>query len=118
MLNVYIAGPYSADTEEGVGKNVKYAIQQGNKIAELGYIVYIPHLAWLWEQQFKHPHNFWIEQDQGWLDRADVLVRLKGNSKGADMEMERADAMGLLIYTEDEFFADPPREDLDMRDLV
>ena len=111
MLRVYVAGAYSAETEEQQLENVKYAIAVGNRIAEQGYFVYVPHQNYLWEKYFPHSYDFWMKQDIGWLDMCDVLVRLDNESKGADIEVCRANRLSLLVYTEQEFFENLPTEE-------
>lgn len=103
-MRVYIAGAYTASTQAKIKANVHYAIEVGNRIAEMGYDVFVPHQTWIWEQDFPHPYDFWMKQDRAWLEVSDVLVRLDNESPGADEEMEYAVQLGLLVYTEKEFF--------------
>jgi hypothetical protein len=90
MKLVYIAGPYSARTQIEVEQNVATAITAGNKIAEAGFAVFIPHLYQYWEKWYHHDYKFWIEQDLEMLSRCDVVVRLDGHSLGADKEVKNA----------------------------
>ena len=45
----------------------------------------------------------WLEYDMEWLTACDALVRLPGESKGADREVARAKELGIEVYTLDEF---------------
>lgn len=81
---VYVAGPLSAGN---VGENVRKAIWACDYLLSLGYTPYCPHLThfWalvtgdkLWDQ--------WLDFDEKWLLKCDVLFRLSGESRGADRE--------------------------------
>jgi len=40
----------------------------------------------------------WLEWDFAWLDQCDWVLRLDGESRGADMEVERALAHGKKVF--------------------
>jgi len=93
---IYIAGPY---TKGDVAANVKAAIDAADQIIELGHTPYIPHLTHFWHLVSPHPYEFWLAYDMVWLDKCDALLRLPGESSGADKEMEHAtDVMQIPIY--------------------
>jgi hypothetical protein len=90
MKLVYIAGPYSADTPLEIEQNVAIAITAGNKIAGVGFAVFIPHLYHYWQQWYYQEYDFWMRQDKELLNRCDCLVRLPGKSNRADKEVHHA----------------------------
>lgn len=92
---VYVAGPY---TKGDVVLNVQVAIHAGEELIKAGHIPYIPHLTHLWHFVVPHPPEFWYEYDLYWLKKCDCLVRLPGESKGADNEVIVAKESGLGIY--------------------
>lgn len=93
---IYIAGPY---TKGDVAENVRTAIYQGDYVAGLGHYPFIPHLSHFWHYLLLHDYEFWIKQDLMWLECCDAILRLKGESSGADAEVKRAIELGLTVYT-------------------
>jgi len=92
---VYIAGPY---TNNGVSVNVRNAILAGDELSERqGVAVFIPHLCHLWDLVKTHEYEFWMKHDLAWLTKCDLLLRLRGESKGADREVEEARRLGIPV---------------------
>ena len=94
-MRVYIAGPY---TLGDVVENVREAINAGEIVALEGHEVFIPHLTHFWHFVHKHSWEFWMHQDLSWLRCCDALIRLEGESKGADIEVREAEKLGIPIY--------------------
>jgi len=94
-MKIYIAGPYS---KGDVAVNVCEAIVAGNYISEIGHFPFIPHLTHFWHMIAPHDYEFWMRQDDEWLTSCDALLRLKGDSVGADREVARAKELGLEIF--------------------
>ena len=95
MKRVYVAGPY---TKGDVVQNVRNAILTADRLAQAGYAPHIPHLNHFWHFLFPHVWEFWLEQDLCWLEDCDCLLRLPGESAGADIEVQRARELGISIY--------------------
>ena len=95
MKKVYIAGPY---TKGDVAQNVRVAILVGDRLAKAGYAPFIPHLTHFWHLLCPHDWAFWLEQDCHWLEACDCVLRLLGESIGADLEVRRARALGIPVY--------------------
>jgi len=95
-MKIYIAGPY---TRGDVAENVHNAIMAAEEIVKLGHIPYIPHLTHFWHLMAQHDIDFWYEYDLVWLTFCDALVRLPGDSHGADEEVETAESLGKPIFT-------------------
>jgi hypothetical protein len=95
-MRVYVAGPY---TKGDVVINVRKAIEAADQLAALGHYPFIPHLSHFWHLVAPHKYLFWIEQDLAWLNKCDALLRLPGESKGADLEVATARKLGLKVYT-------------------
>jgi hypothetical protein len=94
-MKIYIAGPYSkGDTAQ----NVRDAIYAGNYVAHLGHTVFIPHLTHFWHLVLPNDYEFWMAQDDAWLRVCDAVLRLEGESSGADREVMVAESLGLPIY--------------------
>ena len=102
---VYIAGPYTAPTREGVQRNIDAAEAVGKKMLKLGAVPVIPHrITGHWDvdptlQHISHSEwmlNFCIPL----LSRCDVLVAIEGwdESPGTMQEIEHAHATGIAVY--------------------
>jgi len=94
-MKVYIAAPY---TKGDVAQNVHNAIKTANILIDMGHIPYIPHLTHFWHLVSPKPWEFWIEYDSIWLHYCDCLLRLQGESTGADHEVDIALKMGMKVY--------------------
>ena len=99
MARVYISGPYSSDPEKGTAE----ALRVGTIIYANGHFPFIPHLSHFWHQRHPMVYERWLEYDLEWLEACDALVRLPGESKGADREVARAKELGMEVYTLAEF---------------
>jgi len=98
-LKIYVAGPYSADTEVGILCNVGNAIDVGIELMKKGHLPYIPHLShWVDKRMiFKYSWEDWMEFDFKWLKKCDALFYIE-SSKGADMELELAKKLNKQVY--------------------
>ena len=94
-MRIYIAGPYTKPDPE---QNTLDAILAGDYVASLGHVVFIPHLTHFWEKQIHHTYDFWMQQDFEWLKCCDALLRLPGESAGADREVALAKESGIPVY--------------------
>ena len=94
MRSIYIAGPYTSNPVE----NTKIAIREGDYCARLGWYPYIPHLSHFWDMEISHPWDFWMKLDEYWLRKCDAMLRIPGESKGADAEVAIAQQRGKVIY--------------------
>lgn len=95
MVKVYIAGPY---TKGDVAINVNRVIQAADKLLALGFIPYVPHLTHFWHLISPHPYETWLDIDNAFLVLCDCVLRLPGESSGADKEVELAKAKGIPVY--------------------
>lgn len=95
MKYIYIAGPYSKGDPV---VNTRKAIQVGNYLAEHGYVPFIPHLTLFWHFLIPQDIEFWYEYDLAWMAKCDCLLRLPGESTGADNEVFRMKVWGMPVY--------------------
>jgi len=93
-MTIYIAGPYTGDVEE----NVAAAIFAGQSLVEYGFVPFVPHLYHFWDQQHPNPYETWMKLCLMWVTKCDALLRLPGNSPGADREVALAKATGVLVF--------------------
>jgi len=94
-VKIYIAGPYS---NGDVAINVKIAIGAGERLAQVGFTPFIPHLSHFWHLLFPHEYSSWLAQDLEWLEQCDAVLRLPGKSKGADAEVKHAQEIGIPVF--------------------
>lgn len=92
---VFVAGPY---TGGDVAENVRAAIQAAESLRRAGFIPFLPHLTHFWHLVTPAPYQAWIDYDAAWLERCDALVRLPGDSPGADGEVALARRRGIPVF--------------------
>ena len=92
---VYISGPY---TKGDVSQNVRNACYAANEVLRIGHIPFVPHLTHLWHLITPKPYEEWLEIDFALIPKMDAMLRLPGESKGADREVELARSLGIPVY--------------------
>lgn len=101
---VYVAGPYSASTKEGVEKNIQLARQSAIKLWEVGHVVFCPHLNTAYfDEDCNLTNEDFIERDLLVLARCDAVYVLDGwgDSKGTKIELTKAGELGIPIFQHD-----------------
>jgi len=78
--------------------NARRAIEAADKLSAAGYIPFVPHLDVLWHFVTPREERFWREWNKAWLRKCDAVVRLDGESEGADDEVEDALMLGLPVF--------------------
>lgn len=53
-------------------------------------------LPFAWEDCM--PHELWLAVDKAWVEVADAVIRLEGDSRGADEECDFAAQLGIPIF--------------------
>lgn len=91
---VFIASPY---TKGDPVLNIQRAIDVAEVLVRRGYIPFCPHLSHLWHLYKPHPVGFWYDYDLQWIPTCDYLLRLSGESAGADHEVEVAERLGIMV---------------------
>jgi hypothetical protein len=79
--------------------NTYRAIQAADELAEMGFVPFVPHLAHLWHTVSPHPYEFWLAYDLHWLRLCHAVLRLPGESDGADREVAEAVRLGIRVFT-------------------
>tara|TARA_Y100001973_G_C5209218_1_gene344295 strand:+ start:31965 stop:32234 length:270 start_codon:yes stop_codon:yes gene_type:complete len=64
---------------------------------ELGFSVFNPMLTMAMPTSGRFSHKTWMECCLPWVEQADILYRLPGHSRGADMEVAHATKHGITI---------------------
>lgn len=98
---VYIAGPY---TKGDVAVNVRNAIAAADTLLAAGHWPFVPHLTHFWHLIYPRDWHDWIALDERWLLCCEAVVRLPGDSKGADHEVRLAKNYGIPVFDTVEVF--------------
>ena len=92
---VYIASPY---TKGDVAVNVRESILMAEKLRFLGYLPYCPFWTHFWHFLSPHEYEYWTGMDLEWLEICDCLLRLPGESSGADNEVAYMLKLGKPVF--------------------
>jgi hypothetical protein len=98
---VYVAGPFSAKTREGVEANILAAAKLGVEVAKLGACPWVPHAnTALPEYEHVQPYRFWIDATERQRQLCDAMIMLPNwrASSGAREEHAAAVAQGQPIF--------------------
>ncbi len=95
MIKVYIASPY---TIGDAAENVRRQIDCANVLMNKGFAPYAPLTSHLHHIVHPRSHENWMKQDLEWVKACDCLLRLSGESKGADIEVKYAKDIGIAVY--------------------
>jgi hypothetical protein len=93
---VFIAGPLSKGDRR---LNVRHAIDAGLELMRAGYAPLIPHLTDFVDPDDSFGHSTWVEVSAAWVAVAEAVLRLPGESSGADTEVEVAKKLGIPVFS-------------------
>jgi len=93
--SVYIASPYTIGDQL---KNTQRQIFVAEILASHGLFPFWPLSSHYWHELFPHGHEFWMHQDYYWIEQCDCLLRLDGESSGADREVIHAEERGIPVF--------------------
>ena len=92
---VYISSPY---TNGDVEANVKIQMDTFVKLKDAGFVPIAPLLLHFIHIDYPRDYEFWFDACISYLKRCDILLRLPGESGGADREVEEAKKLGIETY--------------------
>jgi len=87
MIKVYIASPY---TIGDCAINVRRQIDAANELMNNGFAPFVPLYSHFQHMIHPRPYQDWVDIDLVWVESCDALLRLDGESKGADGEVDHA----------------------------
>jgi hypothetical protein len=93
-VKVYIASPY---TKGDVAVNVKRQLDMADELMTLGYAPFAPLYSHFQHMAHPRPYQDWIAIDLEWVLACDVVLRLAGDSSGADGEVAFAREQGVPV---------------------
>ena len=92
---VYIASPY---TLGDVAVNIRTQIDAADELMTKGFVPFVPLYSHFQHMIHPRPYIDWVEIDLEWVGACDCLLRLPGESSGADDEIEFAEHLGIPVY--------------------
>lgn len=92
---VYISGPI---TKGNRTENFAKAAHVQAALIGAGYATLNPMLTMMHPEAWTIPHNAWMENDLPWVEAANAVLRLPGESVGAELECEHARKHGIPIF--------------------
>ena len=96
MKKVYVAGPMS---KGWFGDHMRAAVDVSDDLLANGFAPFLPQLSFFWNLMGEGwSYERWMEYDRVWLLSCDIMLRLPGESKGADRETAWAHEAGLPVY--------------------
>jgi hypothetical protein len=102
MITVYIASPY---TQGDVAMNVRKQIIVADELMELDIDICPVVPLFTHFQHMIRPRHYedWMKIDLEKVKRSDILLRLSGESPGADREVKYAEGQGIpVVYSVEE----------------
>ena len=88
---VYVAGPY---TKPDPVENTHRIIEIADRLWDLGVVPVVPHLTLFWHFLKPRSYQEWLDYDLHIMARCDAVLRVPGESHGADGEVAEALARG------------------------
>jgi hypothetical protein len=96
MYRVYISGPI---TKGNKIQNLAQALEAYKILLLNGFAPFCPHLSMLTDDVLgRIPYRTWIETDLEWVKICHILLRLPGESPGAEEEVAMAEDNGIPVY--------------------
>jgi hypothetical protein len=95
MIKVYIASAY---TLGDVAVNVKNQIDSADELIGKGFCPFVPLLSHFQHMIHPRPYQDWVKLDMEWIEWCDCILRLPGESSGADNEVKLAQSLNIPIF--------------------
>ena len=98
---VYIAAPLtpSVEAHTSLRWNLSVVFSCADFLLAFGYVPFVPHALYLWEEYSPKGYERWMALDFEYLSGCDALLRLPGVSPGADREEAYARENGIPVFT-------------------
>jgi uncharacterized protein DUF4406 len=92
---VYVAGPMTLGVRE---ENIANAMMAGVELMNAGWAAFLPQLSYFWDDQMPQAWEKWLAYDLAIIQRCIAIVRLRGESKGADVEEAFANTQNIPVF--------------------
>jgi len=94
-ITVYIASPYRIGNKLN---NVRRQIDAAEELLKHGFAPHVPLLNHYWDEIYPHDDEEWLNLDLELLPMFDCVLRLEGESYGADKEVQMAKYFGIPVF--------------------
>lgn len=94
-IRVYVAGPMS---KGWLLDHVRAAIMAANQLRAAGFYPFLPQLMIHWDLVYQYSYESWMEYDFAWVSACQALLRLPGESSGADRECVHARSLSIPVF--------------------
>jgi Domain of unknown function (DUF4406) len=94
-VRIYLAGPISIGN---MADHTRNAIHEADRLMAAGHSPFVPHLSVFWQIVSGQEYERWLTYDFEWIKVCEALIRMPGESKGADREVEWARELGIPVY--------------------
>lgn len=95
MIKVFLSSAY---TKGRMNNNLFEHFDMGNKLIDAGFAPFIPLLNHYMEIHKLRDDKTWLSIDLEWLAQSDAVLRIPGDSDGADGEVARAEELGIPVF--------------------
>ena len=95
-LCVFVSGPMTAGLH--YERNIRLAMDAAALLMANGFHPFVPHLYTLLEMVHHQDYDRWLALDFAFVERCHALLRLPGESKGADLEVAHAKELGRPVF--------------------
>jgi len=92
---VYIASPYTKGDQV---ENVNIQMDMYSELIDLNYLPFAPLYTHYIHVRNHKSYDTWMAADYHWIETCDILLRLPGESGGADLEVAHAEKMGIPVF--------------------
>ena len=99
-LKVYISGPITRGCHI---HNFSQAAEAQTQLIKAGFAPMNPMLSMMLPGAWNIPHEDWIEADLPWVACADAVLRLPGESTGAETECRHAIQHNIPVFRAKEY---------------
>jgi hypothetical protein len=96
---IYIIGPHSASTDDGIQENVLNAVHWASKLRKKGFCCIVPHLESMFHEN-AIPENEWLNHGLELESRCDAVFVIPDseNSNGVKQERAFADIIKIPVF--------------------
>lgn len=95
MIKVYIAGPITIGDRN---ENIRNALDIASQLLSKGYAPFVPQLTCFWDLLFPFHYETWMKLDEEYIKMCDYVLRIPGESKGADREVTFARENNIPVF--------------------
>jgi hypothetical protein len=99
MISVFVCMPYGDhESPKKRLENTTAAIEVADRLADLGFLPYCPHLSHFWHERHPHEREHWMWQSLAWATRCDCVLAIGYPSPGMQREMAVTHAAGKPVF--------------------